>query len=95
MRQLVCLQTTLPSQILINLRHTLHREFNLDLKNLQSRLLPIQLRLVFISNILIQRLLLFNCLSQVSTNRFSKISEEVERAHAVTTMVHTDYAIVI
>ena len=45
MRQLVCLQTTVPSQILINLRHALHREVNLDLNNLQNRVLPNQLSL--------------------------------------------------
>ena len=45
MRQLVCLQTTLSSQILINLRHALHREVNLDLNNLQNEVLPNQLSL--------------------------------------------------
>ena len=45
MRQLVCMQTILPLQIFINLRHAVHREVNLDLNNLQNKVLPNQLSL--------------------------------------------------
>ena len=45
MRQLVCMQTILPLQILLNLRHAVHREVNLDLNNLQNKVLPNQLSL--------------------------------------------------
>ena len=44
-RQLVCMQTTLPLQILIKLRHAVHREVNLALDNLQNKVLPNKLSL--------------------------------------------------